>query len=313
MLALGLFALVVLLLGRLVPGASRHLAAARPGWLLAGACFEAVACAGYVLAFRATYAPYRVGIVRCTQIALGELAAFALVPTGIGGPALRVWALLAEGLQLRAIATMSISFGAVFNAPYVAAAVALGLGAVAGVLPGHAPLLVELAPLALVAVVLALVPAILRLGRRGRRGGRLWMVAIVGADGLRDVPRLLRSAGALGGSSAYWLLDGATLWAALHAVGSSPPPSVVALAYMLGQLGNLAPLPGGIGGVEPIMLGVLAASGVDTAAGAAAIVCYRALALGLQGAAGSLALGTLLPRLAARTRSGLSVGETRDR
>lgn len=39
-------------------------------------------------------------------------------------------------------------------------------------------------------------------------------------------------------------LDVATLWAAFHAFGAAPPLGVLVLAYTLGQLGGLIPLPG---------------------------------------------------------------------
>jgi uncharacterized membrane protein YbhN (UPF0104 family) len=68
---------------------------------------------------------------------------------------------------------------------------------------------------------------------------------------------------------------------------------VIVLAYMLGQLGNALPLPGGVGGIEPIMLGVLTASGVSVGLGAAAIVLYRLVSLGLQAALGAIAVATL--------------------
>jgi uncharacterized membrane protein YbhN (UPF0104 family) len=66
---------------------------------------------------------------------------------------------------------------------------------------------------------------------------------------------------------------------------------------MLGQLGNTLPLPGGVGGVEPLMLGVLTASHVDLGLGAAAIIVYRFISLGIQAAAGAVAVATLLPAL----------------
>jgi len=72
---------------------------------------------------------------------------------------------------------------------------------------------------------------------------------------------------------------------------------VIALAYMLGQLGNALPLPGGVGAVEPAMLGVLTSSGVDLGLGAAAVVLYRFVALGLQSALGAVAVGTLIGSL----------------
>jgi uncharacterized membrane protein YbhN (UPF0104 family) len=63
---------------------------------------------------------------------------------------------------------------------------------------------------------------------------------------------------------------------------------------MLGQLGNTLPLPGGIGGIEPVMLGVLTASGVGVGLGAAAIVLYRLISLGIQATAGAIAFGSLM-------------------
>jgi len=53
------------------------------------------------------------------------------------------------------------------------------------------------------------------------------------------------------------------------------------------------PLPGGIGGVEPLMLGIFVASGVDSGLAAAAIVCYRAISLGLQSITGVVSVLSL--------------------
>jgi uncharacterized protein (TIRG00374 family) len=110
---------------------------------------------------------------------------------------------------------------------------------------------------------------------------------------------LVRDPRAVLGAVGYWAGDCAVLWASFHAVGSVPPIGVIVLGYMLGQLGNALPLPGGVGGVEPVMLGVLTASGVGAGVGAAAIVCYRALALGVQAALGALAFAALAPEIRA--------------
>jgi uncharacterized membrane protein YbhN (UPF0104 family) len=72
---------------------------------------------------------------------------------------------------------------------------------------------------------------------------------------------------------------------------------VIVLAYMLGQLGNALPLPGGVGGVEPLMLGVFTASGVDAGLAAAAVVLYRFVSLGIQAVAGAIAVATLTAAL----------------
>ena len=66
---------------------------------------------------------------------------------------------------------------------------------------------------------------------------------------------------------------------------------------MLGQFGNALPLPGGVGGVEPLMLGVLSSSGVDLGLGGAAVLLYRIVSLGLQTLLGTIAVLTLTPAL----------------
>ena len=85
------------------------------------------------------------------------------------------------------------------------------------------------------------------------------------------------------------------LWATFQACGGAPAIGIIALAYMLGQLGNLLPLPGGVGGVEPLMLGIFVASGVDAGLAGAAIICYRAIALGMQSLAGVASVAALIP------------------
>jgi len=47
------------------------------------------------------------------------------------------------------------------------------------------------------------------------------------------------------------------------------------LGYLIGQLGNLVPLPGGIGGTEGALIGVFALYGVNVADATAAVLTYR--------------------------------------
>ena len=71
---------------------------------------------------------------------------------------------------------------------------------------------------------------------------------------------------------------------------------------MLGQLGNTLPLPGGVGGVEPLMLGIFATSGVNLGLAGAAIICYRTIALGVQGGLGAVAFVSLATGLSVERR-----------
>ena len=113
-------------------------------------------------------------------------------------------------------------------------------------------------------------------------------------DGLRQLPRRLRQPALPLSASGYWAGDCGVLWAAFQGLGAAPSLQVIVLAYMLGQLGNILPLPGGVGGVEPATVGVLTASGVALAPAAAAVLCYRAISLGMQGTGGALAFAALL-------------------
>ena len=307
-LVAALFAAVVLLLSGLVPGAREKLGDADPAWLVLAVGLELVACAGYAALFHAVFArpPHPLPARRSTQIALAELGGFAVVPAGVGGPAARIWGLRRAGMSWRTLGVRTVAHAPIFNAPYIAAAFVLGLSVVAGFGPGHADTALALAPAGVVlgaVVIILAVAAASRMRRlQSETGWRrtLREVLRVVPAGIRETPALARDPRAVLGAVGYWAGDCAVLWAAFQAVGESPPVGVIALGYMLGQLGNVVPLPGGVGGVESVMLTVLTASGVGAAAAAAAIVCYRAIALGVQALLGVLAVATLAPEIRAR-------------
>jgi uncharacterized membrane protein YbhN (UPF0104 family) len=291
----------------LVPGAGHRLNSADPAWLALAVVLETCALVSYVAFFHTVFArpPDRLGIRRSAEIALGELAGFALAPAGAGGPAVRLWGLRGGGMSWRTIGVRSVVYGVLFNLPYVGAAVVIGLGVTVGLLPGSAPTVVALAPLGLVLGSLALMVLVVATARspwmqgaaRWKRNARA-VLAVVPA-GLRELPWFAQRPARVAGAFGFWAFDCAVLWATFHACGGSPQVAVIVLAYMLGQLGNVLPLPGGIGGVEPLMLGIFVASGVDSGVAAAAIVCYRAISLGLQsitGVVGVLSLAADLRR-----------------
>jgi uncharacterized membrane protein YbhN (UPF0104 family) len=304
-LVAALFAGVVLLLGQFVPGAGARLADAKPAWLVLAVALELTACAGYAALFHAVFArpPTVIKRRRSAQIAFAELGGFAIVPAGVGGPAARIWGLRRAGMSWRTLGVRTVAHAPIFNAPYITAALVLGIGVLVGAGPGHAPLAVALAPAGVVLGALLVFGAVTGAARMrwldrpsGWRHTLREVLQVVPA-GLRETPTLMRKPTAVLGAVGFWVGDCAVLWAAFHAVGSVPPIGVIALGYMLGQLGNALPLPGGVGGVEPLMLGVLTASGVGAGVGAAAIVCYRAIALGVQASLGAFALVTLAPEL----------------
>jgi uncharacterized membrane protein YbhN (UPF0104 family) len=306
-----LFAVVVFAVEQLVPGASHRLAHASPGWLAIALGLELLACSAYVLLFQTVFSRARwpLQLRRGIQIALAELGAFAITPTGFGGPAVRVWGLRVGGMPWRVLIVRSIAHGVIFNVPYALAAALVGVGVSMHFLPGHAPLLTALAPLTLVAAACAAYGAAAWLGQRAgsptASPRRQWLRSALATipEGIADAFVVSRSGWPLLGATGWWVADCAALWAGFEAVGGRPALSVVILAYMLGQLGNTLPLPGGVGGVEPLMLGIFSASGVNLGLAAAAVVCYRTISLGVQGIAGSAAFVSLASDLRAERRS----------
>ena len=305
-------ALLALLLGAvafviagIVPGSGQRLRHAAIGWIAVEVILELIACAAYALLFHGVFSggKYRVGYIRSAQIGLGELGAFVVVPTGAGGPALRIWALMRGGMPFRVVLTRSVVHAAIFNLPYIGAAILLGTSVALGLGPGHAALAVALAPVGVVIVALSLAVGAARFAparddepqTRWARVGRDVIQAI--PAGVRELPARLRQPSLVLEAIAYWAGDCGVLVVAFHAAHGAAPLGVIVLAYMLGQLGNALPLPGGVGGIEPIMLGVLTASGVNLGLGAAAIVLYRVVSLGIQAVAGAIAAATLATAL----------------
>jgi uncharacterized membrane protein YbhN (UPF0104 family) len=300
-----LLAAVAFVIAGLVPGTGGRLRHTALGWIAVEVALEVIACTAYALLFHDVFShgAHRIGYIRSGQIGLGELGAFVVVPTGAGGPALRIWALMRSGMPFRTVMVRSVIHAVIFNLPYIGAAIVLGTSVAVGLGPGHASLTVALAPLGVVIAATFLTAGATVFARtreaapqaRWLRIGRDVLEAI--PAGVHELPARLRQSRLLLEAVGYWAGDCGVLVIAFHAAHGSAPLGVIVLAYMLGQLGNALPLPGGVGGVEPIMLGVLTASGVNPGLGAAAIVLYRLVSLGIQAAAGAVAVASLAAAL----------------
>ncbi|MGH2945962.1 MAG: flippase-like domain-containing protein, partial [Solirubrobacteraceae bacterium] len=128
-----------------------------------------------------------------------------------------------------------------------------------------------------------------RLAALAARAGRLrrplaWLAGILadGGEGVRLALTLMRRRPAiLLGALAWWAFDIGALAAAFHAFGSPPGPAVLVMGYFLGMLGNLLPLPGGVGGVEGGMIGAFVAFGEPAGAALVAVLAYRLVAFWL--------------------------------
>jgi uncharacterized protein (TIRG00374 family) len=262
-----------------------------PVWIVALALAEVGSCAGYLLVFRSTFCA-QMSWALSYDIAMAELAANTLLPAGgAGGLALGVWALRQAGMPTGHIARRTVAFFVVTSAANFFALILVGIGVFVGILSGRGSAVLTLVPAlitALGALLVGLSPRLLRaLGERrsdvdrdGWRGRvrvtlRAWLTA--GADGVDQAISLLRahSFGVSVGSFAYMAFDIAALGFGFAAVGAVPPFGTLVLGYLIGQLGNLVPLPGGIGGTEGALIGVFALYGVNVADATAAVLTYR--------------------------------------
>ena len=285
-----------------------RLAHASPGWLALGALLKILSGLGYVAVFRMIFCR-RMSWRVSTQIGMSELGANALLPTGgAGGLALGAWALKRGGMKGEEIAKRTVAFFLLTSVPNVLGVILIGIGLAVGVLSGEGNLLLTALP---AAVALAAVAATIAGGRLARRyeqrqresGKHLRSKRALAAvktlaalaDGVDESLVLLREGNAIliVGLLAYLVFDVLILWAGFRALGASPPVAILAMAYLIGELGGLIPVPGGIGGIDAGLLGTLVVYHVSITAAAGAVLAYRAIALGVPAIVGAVAFAAL--------------------
>jgi hypothetical protein len=121
-----------------------------------------------------------------------------------------------------------------------------------------------------------------------RVGGWIPRVTVPDAEGIeRRISRFFEAiervatnprglALALSLSALGWLLQSVGLWLAFQAIGSSVPFYVALFAVPIGAIAGVTPLPGGAGGIEAVLIGLLQAlPGIGIAPATAAVVIYR--------------------------------------
>ncbi|MDQ3676887.1 MAG: flippase-like domain-containing protein [Actinomycetota bacterium] len=277
-------------------------------WLAAAAVFTVGSFVGYMLMFRGIFIGdgSRIDWRASYEITMAGLAATRLFAAGgAGGIALTAWALRRAGMPRRTVADKTLAFLILTYAVYMVALVVCGFGIYFGLLPGPKRFAMTVIPAIFGLVVIALALALSRvppdLQRRlegfAQRGGRLARLAqrlshapAAFSAGLREALCHVRERDpALLGAVAYWGFNIAILWACFHAFGDPPPWPVVIQAFFVGFLGNLLPLPGGVGGVDGGMIGAFLAFGVPAPVAIPAVLVYRLFAFWLPTIPGAIA------------------------
>jgi len=314
LLRLGGLVAVAVVVVTLVPGLGdlrSRFAHAQPVWIGIACALEVLSVLAYVPAFRAVFCT-RMSWATSYKIAVAEEGAGSLFPLGgAGSLALGVWALRRGGMPGEEIARKTVAFFLLTSATPVAMLFLLGAGLATGILPGGGGPLLTVVPAVVAAGAIVATLALRGLGRRAeawvRRRGEASRWARVApalsamSDGVDEALHQLRQANPLllVGLVGFLVFDMLTFWASFRAVGASPELALIGMAYLIGQLGNWLPLPGGIGGTELGLVGALVLYGLPALTATAAVLLYRVIELwipAILGIAAFLQLRLLLRR-----------------
>ena len=295
LISLIILVLLVIGLGLAVPGlhSVAHLIAQMPpGLIVAAVGLEILSCLGYVLAFLQVFerAPIRWG----ARVALTELAFGTAVSLGgAGSLAVGAWLLRERGVPTARIAERSAVLFLLTSAVNVITLALAGFGLWLGILPGPRNPLLSLVPgvvgLGVFLFFLAL-PRISEHYAKRRPDGNLRALLLGTAESVRDTRNLLftpdwRLLGAFG----FLWFDIAVLAVCFDAAGHGPSLAVVVLAYQIGYLSNLIPIPGGIGVLDGSFVGLFVLYGVSATTATAATVVYHAISLWVPATWGTIA------------------------
>jgi uncharacterized membrane protein YbhN (UPF0104 family) len=268
-----------------------------PGWLAVAIALELASCASFVVIFRRFFdgVPSRAA----RRLAWTEMGSGALVPGGgVGALAVGGWLLHRAGMSTKRIVERSSGLFFLTSATNVVflfgAGVALALG-VAGPHDAVRDGLPVIAAVAVTAAVLSL-PRLMGRGVLRPRGRTALLRELVAGVGEAE-RALLRPSWRLLGAIGYLGFDIAVLWATFRAVGYTPDAAPLILAYILGYLADLIPVPGGIGVLEGGLAGTLVIYGAPVTQATAAVLVYHAVAFWIPSLGGLLSYSMLRRQL----------------
>jgi uncharacterized membrane protein YbhN (UPF0104 family) len=252
-------------------------------WLILAVVLEILSCAGYILAFLQVFerSPIRFG----ARVALTELAFNSAVSLGgVGSVAVGGLLLVERGGDPTTVAERSAVLFLLTTAINVLTLILAGFLLWLGVLPGNQNPWLSLFPALFCTVAFLAVLAIPRYSERlaaRRPPGKLRTLLEETAISIRLTEQVLfRWDWRIIGAIAYLWCDIAVLMACFAAAGPVPPLAVVVLAYQIGYLSNVIPVPGGIGVLDGSLVGMFALYGGTAASLAvAATVVYHAISL----------------------------------
>jgi uncharacterized membrane protein YbhN (UPF0104 family) len=262
------------------------------GWVLVAIGLEILSCVGYVIAFLQVFdrAPLRFG----ARVALSELAFGAAVSLGgAGSVAVGAWLLVERGGEPTRVAERSAVLFLLTSAINVITLTLAGLGLFLGILPGHGGPLLSIVPAAVGAGALVFFLALPRFSERlaaDRAPGKTRTLLMEIATSIRLTEQVMFSLDwRIIGAIAFLWCDIGVLAACFAAAGVVPPLATIVLAYQIGYLSNLIPVPGNIGILDGSLVGMFVLYGTSATLATAATVVYHAIALWIPAMWGTIA------------------------
>jgi len=266
-----------------------------PAWLVAAAALEIGSCLSYVIVFRRFFPepPRAVG----RQVAWIAMGAGAVLPGGnFSSAATTGWLLRHHGIGTRrlvercgALLAFLTLFGFLLNG--IAGALLL-----AGIGDGPHDLEHAGVPILVSLLVIGCAAAMMIIWNRPRTRAPATARAV--SASLRGAwESLLNPHWRMLGAAGFLCLDMAALWAACRATGHPVGALALAVAYFIGYLATMIPIPAGLGVLDSGLAGALVLYGFSPAASVGAVLVYHAIAVWVPG------LGGLLAWLPARSRA----------
>lgn len=265
-----------------------------PVWLLAAVGLEIGSCLSYVVVFRRFFPEPPRPVSR--QVAWMAMGAGAVLPGGnFSSAATTGWLLRNHGIGARrlveqcgALLCFLTLFGFFVNG-VAGAALIVGIG--------HGPhdLAHSGIPILVSLFVIGSALAAMIIGRRYH--ARVPSVARSVAASLQGAwESLLSPHWRMLGAAGFLWLDMAALWAACRATGHPIGLLALAVAYFIGYLTTMIPMPAGLGVLDSGLAGALVLYGFSPTASVGAVLVYHAISIWVPG------LGGLLAWLPTRTR-----------
>ncbi len=302
---------IVVAIIKLVPRIWKDVSEGNPLYVALAIPFEILSIAGYVLLFWAVYgaaakrkdqgadAARPLTLKESMQLTTSRLALGDTLPGGgASGFAVQFWALSRAGFSAAQISRTTTAFLVLSNTVMTVMIFVLGVLIGAGITQGHLhPAITWTSAGAALALIITLLLFAKKgahfeppppdatpphTGKHAKWRNMLWSVTVRLPPGANDAMHIIRRPYAIIGMLANPGFDFCAFYLGYAAVGDPLPLSIMLMAYFIGQVGSLIPLPGGIGGVQGLAIGVLIAGGAPGATATAGVLVWTGVALGTQ-------------------------------